>query len=218
VPADTPAAFFSYCREDSEFALRLPEDLKGAGANVWMDQLDIEPGTPWDRAVEDALIHCPRLLIILSPISVASDNVRDEVSFALSRQKRVIPVLYRDCDVPFRVARLQHVDFRANYDRGLKTLLKVLGASQPKISRHLAYLRRAGIVAARRNGKWMHYRITPPSNPHAKRILDDVLSWLKDDKDMQRDRAYLMKVCCMPSPPVQLLGAPKPIIALEPLR
>jgi len=64
----------------------------------------------------------------------------------------------------------------------------------------------------------MHYRITPPSNPHAKRILDDVLSWLKDDKDMQRDRAYLMKVCCMPSPPVQLLGAPKPIIALEPLR
>ena len=131
MPADAPAAFFSYCREDSEFALRLAEDLKGAGANVWMDQLDIEPGTPWDRAVEDALIHCPRLLIILSPVSVASDNVRDEVSFALSRQKRVIPVLYRDCDVPFPVARLQHVDFRANYDRGLKTLLKVLGASQP---------------------------------------------------------------------------------------
>ena len=57
------------------------------------------------------------MLVILSPVSVVSDNVRDEVSFALNRQKRVIPVLYRDCDVPFRLARLQHNDFRTNYAR-----------------------------------------------------------------------------------------------------
>jgi hypothetical protein len=58
-----------------------------------------------------------RILVILSPVSVVSDSVRDEVSFALNRQKRVIPVLYRDCDVPFRLARLQHIDFRTNYAR-----------------------------------------------------------------------------------------------------
>lgn len=92
-------------------------------------------------------------------------------------------------------------------------LVEILGEAQPKISRHLAYLRRAGIVEARREGKWMHYRITPPSDPHAKRILDDLLSWLKDDKQMQRDRARLIRICCMPSPPVQLLGAPKPAAA-----
>lgn len=38
--------------------------------------------------------------------------------------------------------------------------VEVTGTSQPKISRHLAYLRRAGIVGARREGKWMHYQIT----------------------------------------------------------
>ena len=43
--ADAPAAFFSYSRDDSEFALRLAEDLKAAGAAVWIDQLDIEPGS-----------------------------------------------------------------------------------------------------------------------------------------------------------------------------
>src|SRR5215471_4481436 len=85
-----PAAFFSYCRDDSDFALRLAEDLKAAGAAVWMDQLDIEPGMRWDRAVEDALNHCPRILVILSPLSVKSDNVRDEISFALRKQKVVI--------------------------------------------------------------------------------------------------------------------------------
>ena len=40
---ETTAAFFSYSREDSEFALRLAKDLKAAGANVWLDRLDIKP-------------------------------------------------------------------------------------------------------------------------------------------------------------------------------
>jgi ArsR family transcriptional regulator, arsenate/arsenite/antimonite-responsive transcriptional repressor len=88
--------------------------------------------------------------------------------------------------------------------------VEVLGEKQSKISRHLAYLRRAGIAAARREGKWVHYRITPPAEPLAARILDEVLSWLRKDKGMQRDRATLVKVCCAPCPPVQLLGAPKP--------
>ena len=88
--------------------------------------------------------------------------------------------------------------------------VEVLAELQPKISRHLAALRDAGIVAARREGKWMHYRITTPPHPQAAHFLDEVLTWLKEDKEMQRDRARLIKVCCAPSPPVQLLGAPKP--------
>lgn len=88
--------------------------------------------------------------------------------------------------------------------------VEVLGELQPKISRHLAFLRDAGIVSARRDGKWMHYHITFPEDAHARQLLGCVLACLKDDTEMQRDRARLVKVCCMPSPPVQLLGAPKP--------
>src|SRR5215204_3500553 len=87
--------------------------------------------------------------------------------------------------------------------------VEVLDEHQPKISRHLAYLRRAGIVSARRDGKWIHYRIVTPSEPCAAKVFKDVLAWLREDKEMQRDRTRLMKVCCMPSPPVQILGAPK---------
>jgi Tol biopolymer transport system component len=134
VAQGAPAAFFSYCRDDSEFALRLAEDLKTAGANVWMDQLDIEPGMPWDRAIESAVTNCPSMLVILSPTSVNSDNVRDEISFALSKKKRVIPVLYRECDVPFRLARLQHIDFRADYAGGLKALLRTLGVERQAVA------------------------------------------------------------------------------------
>jgi len=130
VAESAPAAFFSYCREDSDFALRLAEDLKAAGASVWRDQLDIVPGQRWDRAVEDALANSPRMLVILSPASVGSTNVMDEVSFALEEKKTVIPIIYKDCTVPFRLRRVQYVDFRQDYNRGLKELLKTLAPEQ----------------------------------------------------------------------------------------
>jgi len=88
--------------------------------------------------------------------------------------------------------------------------VEILGEAQPKISRHLAYLRESGIVASRREGKWMHYRIVPPPHEHAARILDNVLTWLKEDSEMQREREQLVRICCAPQPPVQLLGAPIP--------
>jgi ArsR family transcriptional regulator len=88
--------------------------------------------------------------------------------------------------------------------------VEVLHTNQPKISRHLAYLRRAEVVAARRDGKWMHYRIVEPPDPHAARIFHEVRAWLKEDADMRRDRERLVKVCCAPQPPVQLRGAPRP--------
>jgi ArsR family transcriptional regulator len=89
--------------------------------------------------------------------------------------------------------------------------VEVLGINQSKISRHLAYLRRAGLVAARRQWKWMHYRIVNPSDLHTACILKEVRSWLSQDPEMQRDRARLIKVCCSPQTPIRLKSAPKPI-------
>jgi ArsR family transcriptional regulator len=88
--------------------------------------------------------------------------------------------------------------------------VEVLGASQPKISRHLAYLRRAGVVAARREGKWMHYRIETPEDPHAARVFAEVMTWLGEEREMQKDRARMENICCAPRLPVRLQGAPRP--------
>jgi ArsR family transcriptional regulator len=88
--------------------------------------------------------------------------------------------------------------------------VEILGQGQPKISRHLAYLRRAGIVAARREGKWMHYRIVMPEEIGAAKILRRTLKWLKEDRAMQTDRARLEKACCSPAKFVALRGVPFP--------
>jgi ArsR family transcriptional regulator len=88
--------------------------------------------------------------------------------------------------------------------------VEILKTNQPKISRHLAYLRKAGIVGARRQGPWMHYRIDEPSDPDAALVLRDTLAWLSNDREMQRDRERLVKVCCAPQLPVKIQGAPRP--------
>lgn len=88
-------------------------------------------------------------------------------------------------------------------------LVEILAAPQPKISRHLAYLRKAGIVSARREGKWMHYSIVMPSHTGASQILRQTLQWIKEDKAMQADRARLAKACCHPAK-YALNGAPLP--------
>ena len=89
--------------------------------------------------------------------------------------------------------------------------VEILGQSQPKISRHLAYLRRAGVVAARREGKWMHYRIVVPSHAGAARILRETLAVVREAKAMQADLARLGKACCAPQRVSALDGAPLPI-------
>ena len=93
--------------------------------------------------------------------------------------------------------------------------VEILGAPQPKISRHLAYLRNAGIVSARREGKWMHYRLVMPSHAGASRVLRQTLDFLKEDRTMRADRARLTKACCSPAK-YALDGAPLPAPVSEP--
>ncbi len=88
--------------------------------------------------------------------------------------------------------------------------VEILGGPQPKISRHLAYLRSAGIVAARREGKWMHYRVVMPQHIGASQILKQTLGWLKEEKSMQADRTRLTRACCAPAKYPLLDGAPLP--------
>lgn len=125
----TQKIFFSYSRADSPFALTLAKDLREAGADIWIDQLDIPAGSHWDAAVEIALNSSAYVLVILTPSSTASTNVMDEVSFALESGKKIIPVLLEDCLAPFRLRRLQRIDFTSDYTTGFSQLIISLNLS-----------------------------------------------------------------------------------------
>lgn len=88
--------------------------------------------------------------------------------------------------------------------------VEILKQGQPKISRHLAYLRNAGIVSARRDGKWMHYSIKRPDDARGIAVLEATLRSFETDREMQADVARLGKACCEPNGFVTLQGAPMP--------
>ena len=85
---------------------------------------------------------------------------------------------------------------------------EILGDSQPKISRHLAYLRNAGLVKARRDGKWMHYSIVEPEDEGGKLVMQSVLAWLDEQPELRAERLRYKTVCCTPELLVQIARTP----------
>ncbi|MES2393519.1 MAG: metalloregulator ArsR/SmtB family transcription factor [Acidobacteriota bacterium] len=106
--------------------------------------------------------------------------------------------------------RLRLLNLIAGHELCVCYLVEILAQPQPKISRHLAYLRSVGIVHARREGKWMHYRLEVPTHPGAAQILEQTLAWMATDPALKADRSRLAKACCSPSKYASLEGAPSP--------
>lgn len=93
--------------------------------------------------------------------------------------------------------------------------VEILKIGQPKVSRHLAYLRKAGIVAVRRQGKWMHYRLAIPKDEVAASILRETLKHLREKPQMKQDVSRLSSACCAPQRFVLLQDAPQPALLAE---
>ncbi len=119
--------FISYPRRNAEFALKLARELKAAGFQVWFDQLDIPAGSRWDDEVQKALAKCEIFMVILTPEAIESQNVKDEIGYAIDSGKRILPVLLQQCDIPFRLRRFHYVDFTMlDYNLGVETAEKLL--------------------------------------------------------------------------------------------
>jgi ArsR family transcriptional regulator len=109
--------------------------------------------------------------------------------------------------------RLRLLNLMGDHEICVCFLVEGLKTSQPKISRHLAYLRRSGLVAARREGLWMHYRIIRPKDANLARVLNSVLESTARDPEMKRDLARLNSACCAPKLiTLQRAPAPAPVL------
>lgn len=118
--------FISYSRRDTEYVSSLVYALRKQGFEVWFDK-NIRTGTDWDDTIEEELKKADALVLILSKTSVASDNVKDEISFAMGLDKPVSPIKIEECDVPMRLARKQYIDFESlGHEVGFERLVKDL--------------------------------------------------------------------------------------------
>jgi len=123
--------FISYAHTDSPFVDRLEADLRRQGLATWVDRQRLAGGQRWRHELQEAVERAQVLLIVLSPEAVVSTNVQIEYDYALEQGKVVIPLYYRQCNVPMELRAIQRIDFRQNYESGLQALLQALHA-QPE--------------------------------------------------------------------------------------
>jgi hypothetical protein len=120
--------FISYARADSAFAWRLVEDLSEYDLALWMDVRNIPKGANWDNEVQKGLDSSDLMLVLLSPDSVNSQNVADEWSYFIEKNKPVLPLMIAPTEVPFRLSRRQRIDFTTDYEVGFRELLRAIGS------------------------------------------------------------------------------------------
>ena len=92
--------------------------------------------------------------------------------------------------------RLRLLNLLAEGDVCVCDLHATLGIDQPKVSRHLGQLRRAGLVEVERDGKWMHYRLARQGDPLVRNVLEGLRAWMRRHPRLNSERGRLGKVCC----------------------
>lgn len=124
--------FLSHTSIDKPFVEKLAKNLKRIGVEVWYDKWEIGVGESITWKIENGIRGNEYLGIILSPEALQSEWVKSELSAAWVKQMQskkvfILPILYRDCEIPLLLADKKYADFRSSYDDGFQTLAKVFG-------------------------------------------------------------------------------------------
>ena len=120
--------FISYSRKDIDFVRKLADDLETAGYDVWWDITDLQGGDDWVKTIPQAISSSQYFIVVLTPNSVESEWVRKEYTQALSLRKKIIPILFVPCEMPFALNTINFVNFAVGeYPENFKKLLSPLG-------------------------------------------------------------------------------------------
>lgn len=121
--------FLSYARADgAEAAARLRAELSRSGFTLWQDTENMQGGQAWKDQLRSALKQVDAVLVLMTPQAAVSKYVEWEWEMALMADKRVIPLLIADCDVPAELSRLHYhnLSTEREYILGLMALVRDL--------------------------------------------------------------------------------------------
>jgi hypothetical protein len=119
--------FISYSRKDLDFVEGLATDLKAAGLDVWYDLSGLDGGARWRIEIEKAIRASQYVIIVLSPDSIASEWVEEEILYAKNFGRKIVPLFYRQCDLPLGYQTRHYVDVQGtNYRRNFNEILQAL--------------------------------------------------------------------------------------------
>ena len=125
-PSKSLICFLSYSRIDIHFASKLKADLEMKSIRVWKDTDDIPAGSSWDDTIAKAIKECTHFLLLVTQASLNSSIISDELSYAKDNQKIILPLIFENVSLPFRIHRTQSIDFIEDYQKGFECLIRQL--------------------------------------------------------------------------------------------
>ena len=119
-----PNIFMSYSRREVGFVDQLTSRLETEGFRVWLDYRSLVPGSPWKEQIEKGLDQSEVILLVVSRESIASKYVELEWRRVIQEEnKRIILVIFEAVDLPDVLEKYEWVDFRGNFEAGIKELV-----------------------------------------------------------------------------------------------
>lgn len=106
--------FISYNLKNEDFAELVKMKLEKENIQVWKDTNQIDAGTEWRNEIDQGLLNCDVVIVLLNHLSTKSPYVTYEWAFALGKGKSIIPLLIEDCEIHPRIDILQFLDFKEN--------------------------------------------------------------------------------------------------------
>jgi hypothetical protein len=124
--------FTSYSRRDTQTVDTIVEKMSQAGISVWLDRSDIKAGKTWRVQIVQAIDTCNAFVLMLSPNSAASDNVRREIDLSFDSERKIFammldPVRPIPAEIRYQLAGLQFIDARmVGIDQAVDQLIETL--------------------------------------------------------------------------------------------
>lgn len=130
--------FLSYASTDSDAAELVKEKLQNFDITVWQDRDGgIKAGDKWRDQIEAGIKSSDAVLILLTPESCASAYVTFEWAYALGLGKRLIPLLWKECEKHPRLESYQHLDFSSQRNWALLTPEKLLEGVETQVETNI---------------------------------------------------------------------------------
>lgn len=124
--------FISYSKVDSDFAIKLADDLVLSGFSVWIDR-EIQVGKSWQETIERRLKEASEVIVILSPSAMKSKWVQHEGALAYGWNKPLFPILIEEIsELPPWLEQYQYINFANKpYKFAFTNLLNILTPPNP---------------------------------------------------------------------------------------
>jgi CheY-like chemotaxis protein len=127
------SVFISYKSKNEDFAELIKMKLEKEGIEVWKDTFQIAAGTEWRHEIDQGLMNCDVIVVLLNEIATKSPYVTYEWAFALGNGKHIIPILTEECDVHPRIEALQYLNFKDGqrpWDKLIDRIKKIKSSAQ----------------------------------------------------------------------------------------